>query len=463
MEGDINDLVVEGEIPRDLNGTLYRNGPNQQFSPRGEYHPFGGDGMIHAFKIEDGKAHYRNRWVRTPRFEAERVAGGSLFGPFGDFLNNDPRAQGVQGGPANTNVVWHAGKLLALAEGGLPPVELDPETLETRGVYDFGGKLFRPIEPAVAKAMGIEAPDGKTPGIFTAHPKIDPESGEMLAFGYNAIPPYLTYYVISKDGELVRCEDIDIPFPAMIHDFITTRDHVIFPIFPVTLRLEKMAEGGEVLNWEPDLGTHIGVFPRHGGNADVKWFRSDPSFAFHPMNAHTNGGRIVAEMAQYPRLPIPAGDNPVETLGDVRATLTRWTIDLEGGGVKEEPLDELAIEFPRLDERFTGLPYRVGFAVSGADLVAGMGTVVRYDVETGGRETLDLGAGKAAGEPIFVPRSAKAPEGEGYLVFAVYDHAERRSDLLILDAENVEAGPLATVKLPHRVPMGFHGNWRPAE
>jgi carotenoid cleavage dioxygenase-like enzyme len=462
MEGEIHDVIVEGEVPRDLNGTLFRNGPNPQFPPRSSYHPFLGDGMIHAFRIEDGRVHYRNRWVRTPRFLAEREAGESLFGSFED-MSRDPRGEGVPNGPSNTNVVWHGGRLLALVEGGLPPVELDPETLETRRIWDFDGGIRRPIDPRLAETLGIDSADGRTDGTFTAHPKLDPESGEMLAFGYSAIPPYLIYYVISPRGELVRAEEIDIPFPAMIHDFVVTREHVVFPIFPATLRPERLAEGKSVIGWEPELGTHVGVMPREGGNADVVWLRTDARFVFHPLNAYTEGRRVIADMAEYPYLPIPA-EGLDHTLEDdfARARLTRWTLDLDAGTLKPEPSDERAIEFPRLDERFAGLPYRHGYAASGDDFATGFDRVVRYDVDTGRCRAHRLEPGDAAGEPVFVPRAADAREGEGYLLVPVYRGGTGRSDLLILDAENVEAAPLAVARLPHRVPAGFHGNWRAA-
>jgi len=460
MEGEIADLVVEGEIPRELHGTLYRNGPNQQYAPRGAYHPFSGDGMIHAFQIAGGRAAYRNRWVRTPRFELERAAGESLFAGFGNFKDNDPRTQGVPGGPANTNVVWHAGKLLALVEGGLPPVRLDPQTLETLGIDDFGGKLRRKVAPEIARELGIDAPDGLVPGTFTAHPKLDPETDEMLAFGYSAIPPYLQYYVVSAQGELVRTEEIEIPFPAMVHDFITTKQHVIFPIFPATLRIERAGQGRDVLGWEPELGTQIGVMPRGGTGRDVRWFQTNASFVFHPLNAYTSGRRIVADMAQYPRLPIPADGNAGLFEQNVTASLVRWTIDLDGGVVKEEPLDSRPIEFPRLDERRTGLENRWGYAASGEQIARGFQSVVRYDLRSGACTEHPLEAGSACGEPIFVPRRPDSPEGEGFLLAVVYREAERRSDLLVLDAENLAQAPLATVQLPHRVPFGFHGNWR---
>ncbi len=459
MEGEIRDLAIEGEIPRDLAGTLYRNGPNPQFAPRADYHPFTGDGMIHAFQIEDGRCHYRNRFVRTPRFELERECGESLYSGF-STAPPDPRTQGTPGGPANTNVVWHGGKLLALVEGGLPPVELDPVTLETLGVWDFGGRLTNDMDPKLAELMGVDAPDGKVPGTFTAHPKIDPETGEMLGFGYGAIPPYLTYRVISAEGELTRSEIIEVPFPSMVHDFITTREHVIFPIFPATLRVENAAKGKSVLQWEPDLGTHIGVMPRDGGNGDVVWFQTDASFVFHPLNAFTDGREVVADVAQYPWVPIPAGDT---TKWDpCNATLVRWTLDLDAGTVKQEPTDDRSIEFPRLDERRAGLDYRYGYAGCGDNFIAGFDTIIRYDVETGATSRHELGSERATSEPIFVPRSADAPEGDGYLLAVVYRKPEDRSELLVLDAQRLEAEPIATVKLPHRVPAGFHGNWRPA-
>ncbi len=460
MEGEIHDLAVVGEIPAELSGTLYRNGPNPQFDPRGDYHVFTGDGMIHAFQLEDGRAHYRNRWVRTPRFDLEREAGEALYASF-DPRNDDPRTRGIPGGPANTNVVCHAGRLLALVEGGLPPVELDPDTLETRGIWDFHGTFYRPMAPEVARALGVEAPDGRAPGVFTAHPKLDPESGQMLGFGYDLMAPYMIYYEVSADGRIQRSEEIDIGIPAMVHDFVTTRDHVVFPIFPATLRLERMREGRSVFAWEPGLGNRIGVMPRNGGAADMVWFEGDPSFAFHPLNAHTEGRRVIAELAQYPTLPIPADGNDLGR-GPVEARLVRWTLDLDGGGLKEEPLDDRSIEFPRLDERFAGLDYRYGFAAGEGDVLRGMRSILRYDVRSGECRAHRCGAADCVSEPIFVPRRADSPEGEGFLLSVVHRGEEQRSDLLILDAEQPEAEALATVQLPHAVPLGFHGNWRPA-
>jgi len=439
MEGEIHDLVVEGEIPRELNGTLYRNGPNPQFTPRGRYHWFDGDGMIHAFTLSDGHAHYRNRWVRTQRLAMEREAGEALFGGLSDMTATDPRAMGIFPNAANTNIIIHAGKLLALWEAG-PPHTLDPHTLETLGPYDFAGALVSPM---------------------TAHPKMDPETGELLFFGYSPFPPYLRYYVASAQGEVVRSEEIDVPVPTMIHDFMTTRDHVIFMVCPATFRPENLMTGSPV-RWEPDLGTKIGVMPRNGGSRDVVWFETDPCFVFHPMNAYTENRRVIADVCRFERVPLFDGVGADGFERGPLPILTRWTLDLAGGTVKEEQLDDCSSEFPRLDERYTGLRYRHGYAGGRTGSPSDGGSfnaVFHYDHQTGRRRMHDLGATSFTSEPVFVPRASHAPEGAGFLLTVVYRQEENRSDLLILDADNVEGKPLATVKLPHRVPYGFHGNW----
>ena len=442
FECDANDLVIRGEIPRGLEGALYRNGANPQFAPRGRYHWFDGDGMIHGFFFENGRVSYRNRWVRTEKWQRERAAGEALFGGLADMGATDPSVAGVSGNTANTNIVWHAGRLLALWEGGLPS-ELDPHTLETRGTWDFAGRFARRNHET---------------GIMTAHPKLDPRTGEMLMFGYSAIEPYLVYNVVDARGALVRSVELDVPWPSMMHDFITTAEHVIFPVFPVVFDLAAVANGGAPLSWQPERGTRIGVMPRNGGAEDLRWFETDPCFVFHPMNAHSEGERVVCEVARSPVVPLfglPDQGPP---------NLWRWTIDLARGDVRQERLDDAAMEFPRLDERYTGLRYRHGYAVG--RLLTGDGrlsfdSVLHYNLETGSRSAHVLPERCYTGEPVFVPLRPGAPEGEGVLLATVYREAEHRSDLLVLDAENVEKDPLATIELPVRIPFGFHGNWRP--
>ncbi len=447
MECDLQDVIVRGEIPADLNGTYYRNGPDPQFPPLGAHHWFGGDGMIHMFHIENGRVSYRNRWVQTIKWKMEREAGRSLFNPFNPLENDSEVGFMETDGLANTNIVWHAGKLLALEEGH-PPMEIDPHTLETLGPWDY---------------------DHKHVGPMTAHPKVDPETGEMLYFGYMAGGPFssdITFQVVNSDGKLVRSEQFQAPFPAMVHDFITTRDHVVFPIFPLIGSMERAMQGQPAFAWEPEKGTHIGVMPRNGSISDLRWFETDPCFVFHPMNAYSTGDRITAHVMQFEEAPLfPRLDGCRPDPEKANARLCEWTIDLvNGSGFKSTYLDEVTGEFPRLDERFRGLENRHGFYAGSFNKSEQLGfdSIVHHDFVGDSRREYRLPEGDATDEPIFVARGEDAPEGEGYLISIVYRAAEKRSDLAVFRAGAVEEGPVALAELPHRVPHGFHGNWRPA-
>jgi len=449
MECDAPDLVVEGEIPRELHGAFFRNGPNAQFAPRGDYHLFAGDGMVHGFYLENGKVSYRNRYVRTVKYNKEHAAGEALFSAMNP-ADADPSVAGMEtDGLANTNVIWHGGKLLALEEAHAP-FELDPNTLESVGPWTFGGKLKGPM---------------------TAHPKIDHQTGEMLFFGYNAdgtISEHMSFHVVDRDGNLTRSETFLAPYAAMVHDFMVTRDHVIFPIMPLTGSMERAMSGGPVYAWEPDKGVHIGIMPRAGSVADMRWFRGDASFVFHPMNAHTSGDIVSCDVCEFEEAPLfPTVDGRPGDPTKAVPRLTRWTFDLgrNTDDYKAELLDELPCEFPRLDERFTGQEYRYGYFACDNNpefQVGGFNGIGRVDHKTGTNEIYDVGVGCATNEPVFVPASENAAEGEGYLMANVYDENRKATHLVILDAENVAAGPLAKAYLDHRVPFGFHGNWCPA-
>ena len=440
-EGAARDLPVVGRIPRELNGTYYRNGPNPAFPPLGRYHWFDGDGMIHAVTLDDGRASYRNRYVLSRGLREEQEAGRALYRGLLEF-----QATEIPGfkNTGNTNIVWHAGKLLALVEAALP-TRMMAGPLDTVGEYDFDGRLAGPM---------------------TAHPKLDPETGEMLFFGYSPFPPYLTYHVAAADGALVRSEVIDVAGPSMMHDFAITKDHVIFILCPLVFSFERLAERGGAFSWEPERGTRLGIMPRRGGNADVRWFDTDPSYVFHPMNAYEDGDAIVLDVARYGRLDFMSAA-AVEEPGyrDANAArLHRWRIDLARGGVASTPLDDIVTEFPRVDERRLGRRHRFGYmAAREPELNDGaqpLWTAVRkYDLERGGVTERRFGAGNGVGEPLFVPRTAAAAEDDGWVLVLVYDAARDTSDFWILDAQDVAGEPVARVALPHRVPYGFHGNW----
>jgi carotenoid cleavage dioxygenase-like enzyme len=455
MECDASNLIVEGEVPAELKGTLYRNGPNQRFHPRGDYHLFAGDGMVHAFNIENGKVGYRNRWVRTAKWKLEDREGRALVNPmnpfdcepeFSDFVLTD------KDGLANTAMLWHADRLLAIEEGH-PPFEIDPVTLESRGSWNYRGKL--------QTAM-------------TAHPKIDPVTGEMVFFAYMATGPFASDVVLHKvSAEGMLTESIIIPtaYSAMVHDFVITENYIIMPVMPIVGSLERAMEGGPPFAWEPEKGVQIGVLPRHGAGAeDIRWFDMETCFAFHFMNGFDIDDVISIDCCQFPHAPLfPTADG--QSTEQTRARLTRWTLDLNKSESRVETrcLDESESEFPQCDLRFAGRPYRHGwYTTADGQLETGTeisddfhNTIGHIDHETG--ETQLYSSGQAmVSEALFVPRSEDAAEGDGFLLSVETNLETRTSALLILDAMKLTEGPLARVHLSHNVPAGFHGTWRPA-
>lgn len=445
-EDDFPALAIKGEFPKALRGSYYRNGPNPQFPPRDpNHHWFAGDGMIHAFHVEDGKVAYLNRYVHTNKYVLEHAAGRSLFGTFGNPMTSDPSVAGQDSGVGNTNIVWHAGKLLALEEGH-NPFELDPVTLKSRGYVDYAGPALR----------------------FTAHPKMDPETGEMVFFGYSTGGGFfnenVAYGVVDKTGKVTRLDQFKAPYSSMIHDFLVTRSHVMFPVLPLTGSLERAMSGAPAFAWEPEKGAYVGVMRRDAGVESIRWFTTDPCYVFHPMNMWEDGDKLHADVMQYPNAPLfPNVDGSPGA--PAAARLVRWTFDLSGATdtIRQEKIDDLAGEFPRLDERYAGLAYRHGFfaANSRGEPRVLFDSIAHIDFKTGTRSVHTFTDGQP-GEPVFVPRSESAAEGDGFLVATVYRPSENRSELAVFEAMDVAKGPIGVAELPRRVPFGFHGNWRPA-
>ncbi|MFI6521831.1 carotenoid oxygenase family protein [Spirillospora sp. NPDC050679] len=424
-ETDAVDLAVTGHLPPELTGRYFRNGPNPlPGKPSG--HWFTGHGMIHGLRLRDGRAEwYRNRWVRT-----RLLTDGAPF--LRPDLTFDRTA--VQ---ANTHVVPHAGKILALVEVGFP-YEMTPE-LETVGPHDFGGRLT---------------------GAMTAHPKQDPVTGELLFFGYGFTPPYLTYHRLSADGRLVESREVEVPGPTMMHDFAITEHHVVWLDLPVVFDLDlAIAGGGMPYRWDDGYGARIGVMPRAGG--PVRWFEVDPCYVFHVGNAFEDeAGRIVLDGARYRPADFAAiwadiggsADPAARAAATGKARLHRWTLDPASGKAAEQALDERGVEFPTHDDARTGHGHRYLYTVADD-------AIVKYDVRAGTSRSLELGPGAAAGEAVFVPAGRRAAEDEGWLLSIVSDRAGRGSELLVLDAADLSR--VASVALPRRVPAGFHGSWIP--
>lgn len=445
VECDAPDLVIEGELPADLRGVYFRNGPDPLYPPRegDEYHWFHGDGMIQRFEFSDGRVSWKNRWVRTEKYALERAAGRSLFGVLGNPMKSDPSVAGEHYNTANTHVVWHGNRLMALMEGTIA-VELEPKTLATIGNFNYDGKINGPI---------------------TAHPKFDHASGEMVFFGNQAKGPFsefLRMNVADRDGNLIKDEMIEAPFPSFAHDFFVTEKYVVFPVYPLVFSLERAIAGGIPMAWEPERGAHFGVMPRTGGAADVTWHSMDPRWSFHMVNAWDEGDTIKVDVcASNATRFAPKLDGTMASAGDgLSPVLRRWTLDVGGttSTVGEEQLDDMNCEFPRTDDRFMTRAHRHAWLVGGADAQLMFNRLVHFDRVNGTRKL--WGDDRyLLGEPVFAPRSASAPEGDGYVLIVAYDQSTALSQLLVFVATDIERGPVARALLPLRIPAGFHGTW----
>ena len=292
---------------------------------------------------------------------------------------------------------------------------------------------------------------------MTAHPRVCPETGELLFFGYGQLPPYLVYHRVAKDGTLVQSEEIEVKGPTMMHDFCVTRNHVIFMDLPMVFDLSLLADGGLPIQWSDDYGARLGVMPRNGTSADVVWYEIDPCYVFHSVNSYEDGNKIVIESCRFEKLSMSLG-------GDEGSppVLHRWVIDSEAGKVSEEPLDDRPSEFPRVNDRVVGLKHRYSYMAGMGEGFSSLGASLRkHDLETGSSVTHELGGECLAGEPVFAAAPGAAGEDEGWILTFVYDPERDKSDLVIIDATQFDKPPVARIHMPTRVPFGFHGSWLP--
>ena len=418
-EETVTDLEVTGALPPELSGLFVRNGSNP---PAGEAdHWFLGDGMIHGVRLADGKASwYRNRYVATTVHDG----GGEYAGA--------PQGADNQ---ANVALVHHGGKLLALGEVGWP-YELDPAELATVGPWDFDGRL------------------GPT---MTAHPKIDPATGRMHFFGYEFLRPALTYYSAAPDGTLDVVSPIAVDAATMVHDFAITDRHAVFWIGPVVFGVDERNPYPQVpFHWDAEGPSKVGVMPLDGSGDDIRWVDIDPCFVFHGLNAHTDGDDVVLRVNRLDEAFGPRGDL-------IESILTEWRIGTGGDQLTfaSEPLTDRGMDLPTHDRRHTGRPTRHGWWATttppddphGFELAG----ICHLDLEAGTEDLWDPGPDLRAGEGFFVPGGDG--EGEGWVLSFAWDRATDRSSLVVLDAQDVAAGPVAEVALPVRVPFGFHGLW----
>jgi carotenoid cleavage dioxygenase-like enzyme len=463
IECDVHDLEVIGTLPPALNGTYYRNSADPSYPPRlGTDIFLNGDGMVHSVRLENGHADLRTRYVRTEKFELERKARRALFGAYRNPFTDAPEVAGRDNNTANTSLLWHHGKLYALKESGRP-YELDPRTLDTLGECDFNGQL-----------------KSRT---FTAHPKLDPETGECIAFAYNTAgraSDEIEVFTIAPDGKFTRTETFKAPYCSMVHDFLVSRHYIAFVICPMVCDWDRVQRGEPYWHWDSTRQTQIGIFPRREGVRAMRWFTC-PVVAMqtHTFNAweetDPHGSTLHLDhfvtgsgwLSQFPDIHNPdAKEKP--PYGE------RWSFDLSSPQERfriERLIDHIG-EMPAIDPRFAMKRARqFWFGTNNPSLGPMLDwgpkgppftCLGHFDEAAGKLAFFYAGPHSAPEEPCFVPRSADAPEGEGWLLTMVGRRDQNRTDLVVLDAAHIERGPVAIVKFPCRVHEGFHGIFVPA-
>jgi len=461
IEAEAHCLEVDGSIPSELVGSYYRIAADPQFPPRLKPLLVEADGHVTAFHVHsDGEVDFISRYVRTQRFELERKARRALFGTYRNRFTDDPSVAGADRTTANTAFLNHHGKFFALKEDGLP-YELDPQTLKTLGRYDFGGSV--------------------TSASLCAHPKVDPRSGELLTFGSQAKgegTADIAYYCFDRAGNKQVERWFQAPYSSIVHDVAITRDWVILPIMPATVDIERLRAGGATYWWTPEKGTHVAIF-RRDGTGDVRWIKTAASFAFHVVNSYQDGSRLIVDLMDAPEFPMwwPRPDQTAALRsGAIKrdnfvAQLTRWTIDLSAGGeeIVRQILHPWEAEMPRIDDRFMGLPYRYalygvddpGYPIAHnlAELGVNHNSIAWWDHQNRALQTWYTGPHSCVGEPIFVPRSSDAAEGDGFILAVVQRLVEHRSELVILDSRDIGGGTIATIHAPHRLKNAIHNTW----
>lgn len=458
VECDIYDLeVIEGQIPAEIRGTWFRSVPDPQYPPApGDDVFISGDGMVNALSFENGHADFRMRYVMTERLKNDRAARRSLYGKYRNPLTDDPSVQGKPRGVANTTPIWHGGRLLALKEDSRA-MELDPHTLQTLGEFDYGGKL---------KSQTM-----------TAHPRVDPDTGELYFFGYEAgglVTLDVAYCIADRAGKLISEQWFKLPWVSMMHDFAITKEHAIFPVFPTVSDMGKLEAGVPHWAWDASKPTRVGIMPRNGNVEDLRWFEGPPCFSYHMMNAFTEGSKVhldlcVADINMFPFVMAAGGYEYDPSQANGR--LARWTFDLAGASTTwQETVIGPGGDMPRIAEHDMLKSYSIAYMAAfnpelGPPILsgptpAGFNCVLRINVQTGAI-TSWAQPGTTIQEPVLI-KSREAGH-EGYLAAVCDMHATNTAEIVLLLASEVERGPIARIKVPMRLRCGVHGNWVPRE
>lgn len=447
QEHELHDLpLLHGAIPADLNGVYLRAGPNARFEPHGRYHPFDGDGMVHAAHFAHGRLTYRNRWVQTDGWQEENLAQTSTHYGIRETLKgrSDKRLKDT----ANTDMVGHAGKALALWYMAGDAYELDPVSLQTLG-----------------KSQGIQATGGKV----SAHAKVDEITEELMFFDYGLEAPYMHYGVLGADGKLKHHVPIDLPGPRLPHDMAITEHYTVLHDLPLFHDAEALALGRHKIRFYPDMPARFGVIPRLGASDSIRWFNFSPCYVYHMVNAWEDGDWVEMVGCRYmPALDAQGQIDPQRTARDVaelvmHARLWSWRMNLATGACEERALDTAHnVEFPSFNAHLTGRKTRYGYFVNHSEV---------NTLQWAGIRKMDLNSGATLGnwaddpdhswysEPWFAQADQPQSEDHGYVIAFQWNTALQRQTLDIFDARNINRGPVAQVAMPTRVPVGFHGCW----
>ena len=453
-EVDAWDLdVISGEIPKDLTGVYLRNTENPLFDAiTGRYHPFDGDGMLHAIRFEGGRASYRNRFVKTPGLLAELEAGEALWAGILEAPALSKRdgwgARTRMKDASSTDVIVHAGLALTTfyqcGDGHL----LDPLTLEPKGVAKLD-------HPSFARGATL-----------SAHPKVDEATGELLFFNYSTEAPYCHVGIADAAGSLSRVMPVALPGPRLPHDMAFTPTFAIVNDFPLFWDPTRLAQGQYRPRYHPELGSRFGLVPRDG-KGPVRWFSAAPTYVLHFSNAYEEGNEVVLEGYHQgaPMQERTADDTPISMfmksldMHAMKTTRHRWRFDLITGETREEQLDDEVSEFPTIHNGYAGKKHRYVYAAVGEPGFFLFSGLCRTDVLTGSKSKYAFPKGVFASEAPFCPRDGATSEDDGYVVTFVTNLVDDTSECQIFDARALERGPIARVRLPMRISSGTHATW----
>jgi len=448
------DMDVIGTIPNDIDGIYLRNTENPAHRPLGMYHPFDGDGMLHMISFKDGRASYRNRFVRTNGFLAEQAAGQALWSGWTNFPSQssqpgEVQQPGLKDG-SSTDVIVHRGQVITTFWQCGQGYAMNPFTLADEGTVDWCPK------------------DG-----ISAHTKLDENTGELLFFNYSLEAPYMHYGVVGSNGQLAHYIPIPMAGPRMPHDMAFSENYAIINDCPMFYRADMMQHGMYVPVYDPRKNTRFGIIPRRGQPEDIRWFEAKPTYVLHWLNAWEEGDELILDgYFQEDPFPeklvdhVPAKYAMMSTFLDLhslKARLYRWRFNLKTGATSEEKLSDDCVEFGMFNQRYAGKPYRYAYSAKpkqGWFLFEGL---VKHDLHTGASQTLMFGEERYGSEAPFVPRIGATAEDDGYLVSFITDMKENRSEAILVDAQRIAEGPVCRIILPERIPSGTHATWAHGE